>query len=412
MATRNLTAKAVKAFTYDTNGPSRQVLWDQKVTGFGVRVYPSNQKSFVINYRVGRRMPLMSLGKVNDYDNVTQGREKAAEHLRLVRREGIDPLTERRRQRAAGTLKDLFEQWLAACAIKCAPRTVKDYKYYVKRYLLPALGTFRPQDLTRSESRRILVKLTDNHGPVTANRVVKALRGCYVWALKQDSATFPPGFANPVVVEWNRESSRKEHIRPQELPALTSAIEADSDRWARAYLWLLLLTGARGGEILKLKWSDVSLDSGEIHLRGTKNGSDFRMKLSGAAIDVLRNIPGSGDYVFPAQRNDGNAPHMGKPRAAWKRILRRAGIDRHVTLHDLRRSAGVLLSARGFTAQQIAKQLNHRSDITARIYVQIADEIQQRMADVLGSAAKGSKDASKIPAPIALARRDTARAQR
>lgn len=412
MATRNLTAEAVKALAYNPNGPSRQFLWDQKVTGFGVRVYPSNEKSFVINYRVGRRMPLMSMGKVGDYSNIAQAREKAADHLRLVRREGLDPLTERRRQRAAGTIKDLFDDWLAGCAVKCAPRTVQDYRYYVRRYLLSAVGTLRPQDLTRGESRRLLTKLTTIHGPVTANRVVKALRGCFVWALKQDSATFPVGFANPVVVEWNRESPRKEHIRPEEFPALTKAIEADADHWARAFLWLLLLTGARSGEIAKLRWTDVSLDTGEIHLRSTKNGSDFRMKLSGAAIDVLRNIPGSGDYVFPAQRSDGHVPHMGTPRAAWKRVLKRAGIDRHVTLHDVRRSTGVMLSSRGFTAQQIAKQLNHRSDITARVYVQIADETQQRMADTLGRAAKDILEASRAPVAIALARRKAATARR
>jgi integrase len=278
---------------------------------------------------------------------------------------------------------------------------VKDYRRYVDHYLIAEIGTHRPADLTRGEARRLHAKLTAKHGPVTANRVMQGLRAAYGWTLRQDSDTLPPGFANPVVVEWNRETQRSEFIQPAELPALVREIQAEGDPWARSYLWMLLLTGARSGELIKLKWADVSLDNGELRLRETKNKTNFNLKLSGAAVDILRDIPRveSCDYVFPPLRSDGG-PHMAKPRTAWAGVLKRAGVFRNVTLHDLRRSAGVLLSARGFTAEQIARQLNHKSNVTAKIYVRISDDLQQRMADTLGSAVTGISNPAERATPL------------
>jgi len=388
LATKNLTASAVAALTYDPDGPSRQVLWDRKVTGLGVRVMPSNKTAYVISYRLHKRTRLMHLGRVGDFKNIGQAREAAQEHLRGVRREKADPIAARRRERTAGTLKQMFEIWLTHIAKKRTARTHTDYSGYVDSYLNPQIGSHRPADLTRGEARRLHTKLTDKHGTVTANRVMQALRAAYNWTVKQDSDTLPATFPNPTFgLEWNREKSRKEFTQPAELPAVVREIQTESNPWHRGYLWLTLLTGARGKELVTLKWDDVGLDAGEILFRATKNHEDFRLKLSIAAIDVLREIPRTkNEYVFPPQRSDGG-PHMTRPRNAWRGVLKRAGIGRNVTLHDLRRSAGVLLSSHGYTAEQIAKQLNHKSNVTAKIYIQIADDMQQRMADTLGTAA-------------------------
>jgi integrase len=416
LATKNLTAGAIAALKYDPQGPSLQVLWDRKVAGFGVRITPSGKRIYVLSFRTHGRSRLMHLGRVDDFNNVTQARDAASEHLRRLRRDKVDPLAERRREKAAGTLKLMFEQWLAHVAKKCSMRTYSDYRTYVESYLVPEIGTHRPVDLTRGEARRLHTKLTGKHGTVTANRVVQALRNAYNWATEGDSDTLPENFVNPTVgLQWNREKVRKEFVRPTELPALVREIQAEPNPLNKAYLWLTLLTGGRGCELISLKWEEVSLETGELVFKDTKNHEDFRLKLAGAAVDVLREIPRTqSQYVFPSQRSDGG-PHMTRPRKAWYGALKRAGIERRVTLHDTRRSTGVLLSSRGFTAEQIARQLNHKSNVTAKIYVQIADEIQQEMANTLGSATAGVPDAANkatpLRAPGTRARRSGAQAQ-
>lgn len=350
----------------------------------------------------------MSLGRVGDFRNVADARDTVAETLRTMRRTGVDPLVERQRGKAAGTLAEMFTRWLAVVAKKRAPRTHAEYKYLVEQ-LQPAIGRHRPADLTRPEVRRLHARLTDQRGPIAANRAIAILRAAYGWALKQDDATLPAGFANPAQgIEFNPEKPRDEYIRPDEWPAVAREIAAESDPWARGFLWLALRTGARGGELLKLKWTDVALEKGELLLRDTKNKSDFRMKLSGKAVDVLRNIPRAGAYVFPPRRSDGEVAYMAKPRLAWAAVLKRAGITRAVTFHDLRRSAGVLLSKRGFTAEQIARQLNHKSNITSKVYVRIADELQQEMADALAGASIAAPATSNVADfPRNRARRNT-----
>ena len=392
MATLNLTAASIAQLRYKPSGPSRQVLWDAKVRGLGVRVTPAQGRQYVLNYRFHGRSRLMSMGRVSDFKNITDARESAAEALRRMRCENLDPLVERDRDKAAGTLTEMFKRWLAEVERKRSAKTHETYEHLVEHSLKPDVGRHRPADLARPEVRRLHARLTAKRGPISANRAVAILRAAYGWALKQDDGTLPTGFQNPAQgIEFNREKPRDEFIRPDELPALAREIAAESDPWARSFLWLALLTGARGGELVRLRWADVSLATGELVFRDTKNKSDFRHKLSAAAVDILRNIPRAGAHVFPPRRSDGEAAHMAKPRAAWASVLKRAGISRDVTLHDLRRSAGVLLSKRGFTAEQIARQLNHKSNITSKVYVRIADELQQEMADALAGASSETK---------------------
>ena len=387
MAAINLTAAAIDKLHYDPSGPSRQVLWDAKQRGLGVRVTPAGGRQYVLLYRRHGRSHLMSLGPVSDFRNVTDARDNAAEHLRQLRREDVDPLVARRRGRAAGTCAEMFARWLVYVGCKCAPSTKQDYTALVQRFLNPEIGGHRPADVTRGELRRMHARLTDQRGKVTANRTLQILRAAYNWQLRQDDDTLPAVFANPVKgIEFHREKPRDEYLRPDELPLIAREIEAESDPWARAFLWLAILTGARGGELVKLRWDDVHLDRAELVLRETKNKTDFRMKLAGPAVKVLESLPRAGAFVFPPRRSDGDAPYMAKPRTAWAALLKRAGITRQVTLHDVRRSVGVLLSSRGFSAEQIARQLNHESNITSRVYVRIADQVQQRMADELGRA--------------------------
>src|SRR5512143_2497289 len=81
------------------------IAWDQDVPGFGVRVMPSGRKSFVLQYRTGRRSRRMVLGYVNVV-TPEQARRIAIRHLAALR-EGIDPLAQRDGGRDAVTMKDL-----------------------------------------------------------------------------------------------------------------------------------------------------------------------------------------------------------------------------------------------------------------------------------------------------------------
>ena len=75
--TVKLTKDRIKKLEYQGNGRSRCVYWDTVLTGFGVRVYPSGKKSYVISYRFEGRKRLHTLGKVEAFRQVDGGLGRA-----------------------------------------------------------------------------------------------------------------------------------------------------------------------------------------------------------------------------------------------------------------------------------------------------------------------------------------------
>ena len=95
MATVKLTTTAIKAFQYEGKRTvvrgreifSRDVRWDTKLPGLGLRINPSGKKTFVTTYRVKGRSRLYALGAFGKL-TLDQARDEAREVFRTVRRGG------------------------------------------------------------------------------------------------------------------------------------------------------------------------------------------------------------------------------------------------------------------------------------------------------------------------------------
>ena len=113
------------------------IAWDNRLTGFGVRVHPTGAKSFIVNYRSGdggrkapnKRVVIGRYGKVAP----DQARRLAQKVLGKVA-SGDDPAEERAEARAMPTLGDAFEDYMAANPNR-SKRTDELYRYEAKRYL-------------------------------------------------------------------------------------------------------------------------------------------------------------------------------------------------------------------------------------------------------------------------------------
>jgi len=130
--------------------------------------------------------------------------------------------------------------------------------------------------------------------------------------------------------------------------------ESRADTLATAAIKLLLLTGARRGEILALQWEEVDLDRGCLRLKGSKTGAKV-IRLAAAALSLPAALPRSARWVFPATKGSGHYVGLSKHwdvvkaranalavrRAAHEEGSSLAGVPRfdHVRLHDLRHSA-------------------------------------------------------------------------
>ncbi len=383
-----LNKTAITKLKYDPKGPSKQALFDARLPGFGVRVYKSGRKSYVLQYGPSSGRRLMVLAPCTTGEDVDELREDAQKLLRRYERDGIDPLAEQSRQQSS-TVGAVVGKYIDAKQSSWADREAPRCRSRLKNHIGPKLSALPLNALTRQHVRD-MHRQASKKAPYEANRTVQLLRAAINWAITDLDwpASELNGGSNPAHgIKLNVEKPRKEWVRPNELPALIAAIEQEPDPWIRAFFQMLLFTGARLSELLTLRWKDVDLDNGSLTFRDTKNNSDHVVPLASDALEVVQAVPKTkgNPYVFNGHKR---GQHLTNPYKAWKRVLDRAGIKRRVTIHDVRRTVGSLLATKGYSTQKIGKLLNHKSDITSKVYAEIADEAKTEMAEAMAGMLK------------------------
>ena len=384
---QRLTASRIGRLKFDRNKPTKQILFDAQLAGFGVRVYASGRKAYVLQYGARNRRRLMVIAPCTTGHDVTKAREKAQDLLRNNQADGVDPLDEQKRV-AASTVKAIVTEYIEVRAPHWAPREKKRCESRLKNHM-GSLGEIRLDTLTRRDVREMHTR-SSKKTKYEANRSLELLRAAINWAMSEmgwRASDLAEGENPATRIKRNRENHRREWIRQEELPALIKAINAESNTWMRSFFLMLLYTGARKGELLALQWSDVDLKGRTIQFRDTKNHEDHQIPLAPDAVKLLKSIPHTlgNPYVFCGQVA---GKPINNPYKPWKRILKRTETDRHITIHDLRRTVGSLLATSGYSTQQIGKLLNHKSAITAKVYAEIADQTKAEMTDAMAEMLK------------------------
>jgi hypothetical protein len=130
------------------------IFWDEKVTGFGVRLQPSGAKTYVFQYRAGsgraaprRRMTLARVG-----DITLDAARKLAEQARGAVAHGRDPAMEKAQKKAADTFRQLADTFLAEhVETKRKPTTAAHYRVILEKHAFPALGSRKAAEVTTSD---------------------------------------------------------------------------------------------------------------------------------------------------------------------------------------------------------------------------------------------------------------------
>ena len=157
---------------------------------------------------------------------------------------------------------EFFERWLRdSVRPSVRPRTYDSYLLEARKHIIPALGThrltsLRPETLQRYYAAELEAGLSSTSVKYHHAIVRRALKQAVRWGLVARNvaeAVDPP--------RVQREEMR--FLTPGEVGALLATAEAGGDRLAA--LWALAVyTGARQGELLALRWSDVDLDAGAL----------------------------------------------------------------------------------------------------------------------------------------------------
>ena len=216
--------------------------------------------------------------------------------------------------------------------------------------------------------------------PAMANRVVATLSRMFNQA---EAWGLAPEGSNPCrfLVKY-KERRRERFLTEEEFRRLgrllsEAAAEGGVSAQAAAAIRLLMLTGCRRNEILTLRWEDVDLDEGELHLRDAKTGPRA-VPLSPAAATLVAGLPRDpgNPWVFPGKKPGACLTSVD---ALWHRVRARAGLD-DVRLHDLRHSFASRALALGESLPMIGKLLGHSQVETTARYAHLARDSMQASA--------------------------------
>ncbi len=266
------------------------IAWDDKLTGFGVRVHPSGAKSYVVNYRAGnggrkapnKRVVVGRAGRVTP----DQARRHARELLGRVAA-GEDPAGERAEARGVPRLGDACEDYIKS-GHGWAASTERGYRRYTALYLGDWLS--RPLDsITRRDVENRFRLLTERHGEMPANQCLSFLRSVY-----RRSCVDYEGLRNPVE-QWlaaggrYHRKARKRISSPAEvLPCWRKGMEAVVPNPVHRDVFLFgVYTGMRRGEIMPLRWEDVDLEAGLFRVEETKTRVPLELPVTRQLGEIL-----------------------------------------------------------------------------------------------------------------------------
>lgn len=389
-----LTKRAIDALAYQGDGSTRFVCWDDSLPGFGVRIYPSGRKAFVVSFRIHGRKRLMALGAYGVL-TLDQAREKARQLL-VETLAGTDPLEARQRAAGGETVKALCAAYLERHA-KPHKRSWKDDQRRIDRRILPLWGNLKVASIKRADAAALHHRIGQAH-PYEANRTLELVSKMFDLARRWGFT--PEDHPNPARdIDHFRERKRDRWVTPEELPRLAMAIDQEQNPIARAALWLYLLTGARKSELLKARWEDVDFGRAELRLPDTKAGRTHYLPLSEPALALLGALPRfqGNPYVFPGLKAGAHLVNVDKP---WQRVRQAAGVE-DVRLHDLRRTVGSWLAQAGNSLHLIGRVLNHSNPSTTAVYARFAQDQVREALEAHGKRIMGV--AGKAPAAEVVA---------
>ena len=310
------------------------IAWDDKLTGFGVRVHPTGAKSFVVNYRAGdggrkapnKRVVLGRYGKIAP----DQAKRLAQKTLGKVA-DGGDPAGERAEARSMPTLGDAFEDYMTANPNR-SKRTDELYRYEANRYLGDWLS--RPLDaIVRRDVEARFNRITGDHGWSPANRAVSLLRSVY-----RRPCVDLEGLRNPVDLwlagggKFHRKARRKISTPAEVLPCWRAGIDAEVNNPAiRDALWFGLYTGMRRDEVLTLRWERVDTAALIFRVEETKTGVPLELPVTRQLAAILErrraeseDLPaGIRAWVFPSPTSASG--HVEDPHHLYTRISETGG---------------------------------------------------------------------------------------
>ena len=378
----------------DTLLPSEKdaYLWDDKITGFGLKVTPAGRKVFIVQYRTGGRSgrtrrvtigPFKAKNVSGRCLTVDQARKQAEKILGALAL-GDDPAEQKTIERKKGKFGDHLSQYFEG-EVKGVkkPTTIDQYERVIRLYVPKSLKGRKTDSISKQDIRTLRDGMKAN--PYGANKMLAVLSVFFNWCEGED---IRPNNSNPCKgIKKFKEKSHKRFLSPTEQVRLAEALSASEQSqyhnpYAVAAIRLLAFTGARKGEILSLRWEWVDFENKTLNLPDSKTG-EKSVYLNAPALEVLSQLPRMEGNPFVII-GDKPGKHLVNIQKPWSRIRNEAGLP-ELRLHDLRHTFASIAVMGGMSLPMVGALLGHKHARTTQRYAHLAGDPLRNAVEKVGA---------------------------
>ena len=398
MAKVVFTAGRVSGFACPAD-KAQAFLWDVTAPGLGLRATPAGKPAYVFQSEYQGKTVRLTIGNPDAW-SIEQARDKAKALQRLID-DGKDPRDLKRDALAdkatraaavaaqaqqdatqATTVGEVWTAYLAARKKKWGER------HYTEHVLMVNAGGIKTMRGTRGRGVTALgilhsmmalplrdltapvieawAKSEANTRPSAARLAWRCLKAFLGWCAEQAEYAALVSERNPAKTTKTREalgkpSEKQDALLKEQLPVWFDAVRQLQNPIIAAYLQTLLLTGARAGEVLGLRWDDINTKWRGLTIRDKVEGTRV-IPFTPYVAHLLAMLPRRNEFVFSSPVSAGGTLVI--PRNPHNDACKVAGID-GLTIHGLRRSFKSLTEWLEIPAGVVAQLMGHKPSATA-----------------------------------------------
>ena len=378
----NLTQVFVKRVECEQD-KSKQEFYDNEIKGFFLEVRANKSKTYFLKAIVDKKRVTKKIGDANVMD-IKSARVKALKLKRAVE-EGKDIVIGRSSKNKSSilTLEAFYEEYY----IPYIKMHIKSYETNIsvfKNHILPKFRNSAMNDITKKDIMQLHTNMVQKKklAPATANKVLIFISHAFNVAMQLEIKGIEVNPASKIK-PYLLNNARERYLTKDEATRLIDAINQTEQNIHLKYIIpMLILTGARRGEVLKAKHEDFNLNQLCWTIPTSKSGKKRVLPITPQLLELYKSIPKDDTpYLFASAKS--KKPYV-TIYVSWNSARTRAGL-KDLRMHDLRHSFASALVNSGRSLYEVQTLLGHSTSKMTQRYAHLSNESLMSAASCAGS---------------------------